>query len=119
MHRISDEYRPGAVPLCRSDVYRPPPPPRCRTAIDTINRQAVLCHRVLRTVQSLSNESARLETDTWSTLLLFLLTVNDSLLSPPTVKGQSGSKVSRGQRSVRVKDQLRYAGCGRQPSLYV
>ena len=65
-------------------------------AVDTINRQAVLCHRALRTVQRLSHESARLETDTWSTLLLFLLTVNDSLLSPPTVKGQSV-----GQRSAR------------------
>ncbi|XP_043195120.1 ral GTPase-activating protein subunit beta-like isoform X3 [Amphibalanus amphitrite] len=67
--------------------------PRSDQSIDTINRQAVLCHRVLRTVQSLSNEPARLEPDTWSTLLLFLLTVNDSLLSPPTVKDDIGDQM--------------------------
>ncbi|XP_037072244.1 ral GTPase-activating protein subunit beta-like [Pollicipes pollicipes] len=67
--------------------------PRSDQSVDTINRQAVLCHRVLRTVQTLTHESERLEPDTWSTLLLFLLTVNDSLLAPPTVKDDIGDQM--------------------------
>ncbi|XP_049826190.1 ral GTPase-activating protein subunit beta isoform X3 [Aethina tumida] len=54
--------------------------------IDTINRQAVLCHRVLRTLQQIAHESKLLERDTWESLLLFLLAINDTLLAPPTVK---------------------------------
>ncbi|XP_064215025.1 ral GTPase-activating protein subunit beta isoform X4 [Tribolium castaneum] len=54
--------------------------------IDTINRQAVLCHRVLRTLQQIAHESKLLERETWEALLLFLLAINDTLLSPPTVK---------------------------------
>ncbi|CAG9819469.1 unnamed protein product [Phaedon cochleariae] len=53
---------------------------------DTINRQAVFCHRVLRTLQQIAHESKLLERETWETLLLFLLAINDTLLSPPTVK---------------------------------
>lgn len=54
---------------------------------DIINKQAVLCHRVLRTLQHLTQVSKSIENDTWQTLLLFLLTINDTLLAPPTVKG--------------------------------
>jgi len=54
---------------------------------DTINRQAVLCHRVLRTLQDLAQVSPTLTRDTWEALLLFLLAINDTLLAPPTVKG--------------------------------
>lgn len=53
---------------------------------DTINRQAVLCHRVLRTLQHIAQESKILERETWEALLLFLLAINDTLLSPPTIK---------------------------------
>lgn len=53
---------------------------------DTIHRQAVFCHRVLRTLQHIAHDSKILERDTWEVLLLFLLTTNDTLLSPPTVK---------------------------------
>ncbi|CAH1959120.1 unnamed protein product [Acanthoscelides obtectus] len=53
---------------------------------DTIHRQAVFCHRVLRTLQQIAHESKMLERDTWEALLLFLLAINDTLLSPPTVK---------------------------------
>jgi hypothetical protein len=58
----------------------------CDLGIDTINRQAVLCHRVLRTLQQIAHESKILERETWEALLLFLLAINDTLLSPPTVK---------------------------------
>jgi len=54
---------------------------------DTINRQAVLCHRVLRTLHDLSRTSKIIEPETWEVLLLFLLAINDALLAPPTVKG--------------------------------
>ncbi|XP_063903698.1 ral GTPase-activating protein subunit beta isoform X6 [Zophobas morio] len=60
--------------------------PRKDEGIDTINRQAVLCHRVLRTLQQIAHESKLLERETWEALLLFLLAINDTLLSPPTVK---------------------------------
>lgn len=56
---------------------------------DTINRQAVLCHRVLRTLQQVTHHSVIMERETWETLLLFLLAINDTLLAPPTIKGMS------------------------------
>lgn len=40
---------------------------------DTINRQAVICHRVLRTLQQVAQTSQILTQDTWESLLLFLL----------------------------------------------
>ncbi|XP_018579922.1 ral GTPase-activating protein subunit beta isoform X2 [Anoplophora glabripennis] len=60
--------------------------PRKGEGFDTINRQAVLCHRVLRTLQQIAHHSKVLERETWEALLLFLLAINDTLLSPPTVK---------------------------------
>lgn len=59
----------------------------CVTGADTINRQAVLCHRVLRTLQHLAQVSTSLTRETWEALLLFLLAINDTLLAPPTIKG--------------------------------
>ncbi|XP_064078342.1 ral GTPase-activating protein subunit beta-like [Macrobrachium nipponense] len=60
--------------------------PRGAQGPDVINRQAVLCHRVLRTLQNIAQNSPCLSEDTWQTLLLFLLHINSALLSPPTVK---------------------------------
>lgn len=54
-------------------------------APDLINRQAVLCHRVLRTIQSVVTQSSIIDQETWDSLLLLLLTINDVLLAPPTV----------------------------------
>lgn len=59
----------------------------CFKGTDTINRQAVLCHRVLRTLHDLSRTSKIIDPETWESLLLFLLAINDALLAPPTVKG--------------------------------
>lgn len=53
---------------------------------DLINRQAVLCHRVLRTLQQVSQSSQKLTPETWESLLLFLLAINEVLLAPPGVK---------------------------------
>ena len=53
-----------------------------------MKRQAVLCHRVLRTVQSAALESLLLKKDTWDALLKFLLSINDTLLAPPSQAGK-------------------------------
>ncbi len=64
---------------------------RPRPAPDMINRQAVLCHRVLRTIQNVVVHSTMLDADTWECLLLFLLAINDSLLAPPTIPGSNST----------------------------
>lgn len=56
------------------------------TGVDIINRQVVLCHRVLRTMHKVAQTSTRLSRDTWEALLLFLLAINEILLAPPLVK---------------------------------
>ena len=53
-----------------------------------MKRQAVLCHRVLRTVQYAAIESLLLKKDTWDALLKFLLSINDTLLAPPSQAGK-------------------------------
>uniref|UniRef100_A0A182KBS0 Ral GTPase-activating protein subunit alpha/beta N-terminal domain-containing protein n=1 Tax=Anopheles christyi TaxID=43041 RepID=A0A182KBS0_9DIPT len=60
---------------------------------DTINRQAVLCHRVLRTLQYTSQNSQILTVETWEALLLFLLAINEILLAPPIVKDDVGDQL--------------------------
>lgn len=61
-----------------------------------VNKQAVLCHRVLRTLQSVASSSG-LSEETWHTLLLFLLHVNAALLAPPAVKGEGRGGQWRGR----------------------
>ncbi len=56
--------------------------------VDLIKRQAVMCHRVLRTIQSAATESNIMTRETWECLLKFLLAVNDTLLATPLVKGK-------------------------------
>lgn len=58
-----------------------------------INRQTVLCHRVLRTLQNVAQTSTILARETWEALLLFLLAINQVLLSPPTVKDDVGDQL--------------------------
>lgn len=60
---------------------------------DLINRQAVLCHRVLRTLQQVAQSSQKLTPETWDSLLLFLLAINEVLLAPPTVKDDVGDQL--------------------------
>lgn len=50
---------------------------------DVINRQTVLCHRVLRTLQNIAQNSHILTRETWESMLLFLLAINQLLLSHP------------------------------------
>lgn len=56
---------------------------------DIINRQALYCHRVLRTIEAVAQESTLIDRETWDALLLFLLAINDTLLAPPSVPGKN------------------------------
>ncbi|XP_021945273.1 ral GTPase-activating protein subunit beta isoform X1 [Folsomia candida] len=66
---------------------------RTDLAQDTINRQAILCHRVLRILQNVIKASESLEPATWSTCLLFLIAINDAILSPPSITGDIGDQL--------------------------
>ncbi|KAG9508632.1 Ral GTPase-activating protein subunit beta [Fragariocoptes setiger] len=62
--------------------------------LTAVARQAVLCHRVLRTIETISqNPSNLMDTDTWDHLLAFLLTINDKLLSSPTESDDIGTQM--------------------------
>ncbi|CAG0878641.1 unnamed protein product [Darwinula stevensoni] len=67
--------------------------PRHGDPPDITHKQAVLCHRVLRTLQTVAQTSANMTYETWETLLLFLLSINDTLLSPPTIKDDIGDQL--------------------------
>ncbi|XP_065199453.1 ral GTPase-activating protein subunit beta isoform X2 [Planococcus citri] len=77
--------------------------PRNGEGSDVINKQAVLCHRVLRTLQQVTQDSKNIENDTWQTLLLFLLTINDALLAPPTIKDDVGDQLCERVLSVLLE----------------
>ncbi|XP_050435696.1 ral GTPase-activating protein subunit beta isoform X9 [Adelges cooleyi] len=93
--------------------------PRKGEGPDTINRQAVLCHRVLRTLHDLSRNSKVIETETWEALLLFLLAINDALLAPPTVKEDVGEELCERVLSVLIEVWLvACVRCFPSPSLW-
>nr|XP_018899097.1 PREDICTED: ral GTPase-activating protein subunit beta isoform X2 [Bemisia tabaci] len=77
--------------------------PRKGEGADTINRQAVLCHRVLRTLQHLAQVSSSLDRETWEALLIFLLSINNTLLAPPTVKDDVGDQLCERVLSVLLE----------------
>ncbi|XP_021916328.1 ral GTPase-activating protein subunit beta isoform X3 [Zootermopsis nevadensis] len=85
--------------------------PRKGEGADTINRQAVLCHRVLRTLQHLAQGSNSLTRETWEALLLFLLAINDTLLAPPTVKDDVGDQLC--ERVLSVLFEVWLLACAR------
>jgi len=93
--------------------------PRVDSNPDTINRQAVLCHRVLRMLQKIARESKILLRETWEAMLMFLLAVNDTLLAPPTIKDDIGDQLC--ERIVSVLFEiwlLACAYCFPSPSLW-
>lgn len=84
-----------------------------------INRQAVLCHRVLRTLQHVAQSSQKLTGETWEALLLFLLAINEVLLAPPTVKDDVGDQLC--ERVLSVLFEVWLLACVRcfpSPSLW-
>lgn len=87
--------------------------------MDTINRQAVLCHRVLRTLQNTVQSTQIMTRETWEDLLLFLLAINDVLLAPPTVKDDVGDQLC--ERVLSVLFEIWLLACVRcfpAPSLW-
>ncbi|XP_058125156.1 ral GTPase-activating protein subunit beta isoform X3 [Anopheles coustani] len=93
--------------------------PRPGEGTDTINRQAVLCHRVLRTLQDTAQNSQILTVETWETLLLFLLAINEILLAPPIVKDDVGDQLC--ERVLSVLFEVWLLACSRcfpSPSLW-
>jgi len=78
---------------------------------DTVNRQAVLCHRVLRTVQNVMKTSEILDTETWECILLFLISINDALLSPPSLKEDIGDQLC--ERVLSVLFEVWLLACGK------
>lgn len=85
--------------------------PRKGEGADTINRQAVLCHRVLRTLQHLAQVSTSLTRETWEVLLLFLLAINDTLLAPPMIKDDVGDQLC--ERVLSVLFEVWLLACAR------
>ncbi|XP_021703987.1 ral GTPase-activating protein subunit beta isoform X5 [Aedes aegypti] len=86
---------------------------------DTINRQAVFCHRVLRTLQDTAQNSQILTVETWESLLLFLLAINEILLAPPIVKDDVGDQLC--ERVLSVLFEVWLLACSRcfpSPSLW-
>ncbi|KAF8763641.1 Ral GTPase-activating protein subunit beta like protein [Argiope bruennichi] len=93
--------------------------PRNDNSADIINRQAVLCHRVLRTIETVAQESTIIERETWDALLLFLLAINDTLLAPPSVPDDIGSHLC--ERILGVLIEVWLLACHRSfpsPSLW-
>lgn len=89
------------------------------TGIDVINRQAVLCHRVLRALQQVAQLSQKLNNETWESLLLFLLAINEMLLAPPTIKDDVGDQLC--ERVLSVLFEVWLLACVRcfpSPSLW-
>ena len=56
--------------------------------MDLVRRQALLCHRVLRTVQAAATESTIMHRATWECVLRFLLATNNTLLATPAMRGE-------------------------------
>lgn len=87
--------------------------------MDTINRQALLCHRVLRALQRVAQSSQILTRETWESLLLFLLAINEILLAPPIVKDDVGDQLC--ERVLSVLFEVWLLACVRcfpSPSLW-
>ncbi|XP_071962395.1 ral GTPase-activating protein subunit beta-like isoform X2 [Antedon mediterranea] len=83
------------------------------------SKQIVLCHRVLRTVQTTAKQSGKFTRQTWEILLQFLLTVNETILSPPIVAGSLSEQLC--DRLLSVLFELWLLACTRcfpSPSLW-
>ncbi|CAG0914457.1 unnamed protein product [Notodromas monacha] len=74
--------------------------PRPGESSDQVQKQAVLCHRILRSLQTVAQNSLLMNNELWEELLLLLLSVNDTLLAPPFEKDDMG--VVLGERVLSV-----------------
>ncbi|XP_014260072.1 ral GTPase-activating protein subunit beta isoform X1 [Cimex lectularius] len=78
---------------------------------DTIKRQAVLCHRVLRTLQQAAHCSTIMSHETWEALLIFMLAINETLLATPTTKDDVGDQLC--ERVLSVLFEVWLIACGK------
>lgn len=79
----------------------------------------LLCHRVLRTLHTIAQDSLQLQRDTWETLLLFLLSINELLLAPPVVRDDAADELC--ERVLSVLFEVWLLACWRcfpSPSLW-
>lgn len=61
---------------------------------DIISRQAVLCHRILRSLEATCEDHTNIvDRESWDAILIFLLAINDSLLSVPTERDDIGTNL--------------------------
>lgn len=61
---------------------------------DITSRQAVLCHRILRTLEFVCfDEATLIDADSWDTILTFLLAINENLLSVPIDREDIGTSL--------------------------
>ncbi|CAA9993032.1 unnamed protein product [Nesidiocoris tenuis] len=85
--------------------------PRKGEGADTIKRQAVLCHRVLRTLQQAAQCSTVMSHETWESLLVFMLAINETLLAAPTVRDDVGDQLC--ERVLSVLFEVWLVACGK------
>lgn len=80
---------------------------------DIISKQALLCHRVLRTISTIAeDEHNLLDSESWdSGLLLFLLAVNDVLLAQPGEREDIGTHLC--ERVITVLFEIWIMACKR------
>ncbi|XP_054153241.1 ral GTPase-activating protein subunit beta-like isoform X2 [Oppia nitens] len=80
--------------------------------LDAIQRQAVLCHRLLRTIENIvQDEHNLMDRQFWDSLLIFLLAINDTLLSPPVETNDIGTQIS--DRIINVLFEIWLIACCR------
>ncbi|XP_071834992.1 ral GTPase-activating protein subunit beta-like isoform X2 [Apostichopus japonicus] len=76
-----------------------------------LSKQVVLCHRVLRTIQSVASSSNLMSRETWEVLLKFMLTINSNLLSPPLEQGSLAEHLC--ERLLQVMFEIWLLACAR------
>ena len=79
---------------------------------EVISRQGLLCHRLLRTIENIAHDENNLmDRQTWDSLLIFLLAINDTLLSPPVETNDIGTQLC--ERIVSVLFEIWLIACCR------
>ncbi|XP_013391687.1 ral GTPase-activating protein subunit beta isoform X2 [Lingula anatina] len=93
--------------------------PRPAAVFDSVKRQTVLCHRILRHLQMIVQESTILTRETWEAILRLLLAINDTLLAPPIRKDDIGDQLCERVLSVLFEIWLQSClKCFPSPSLW-
>lgn len=79
---------------------------------DIISKQALLCHRVLRTISTIAEDEANvMDGETWENLLLLLLAANDVLLAQPGEREDIGTHLC--ERVITVLFEIWIMACKR------